>query len=102
MKSLLPCLMLPLAACASLGPDADPGPYLAYECEELDALAESFRADFTANLFADSELTEFERQVEAGSAQRIGDTTNIRRPFEKKQAEERRAIAAARKEKQCE
>ena len=101
MKSALPCLAMMLAACASVGPEADPGPYLSYECEELDALAESFRADYTAQLFADSDLSEFERQIESGAAQRIGDTTSVKRPFEARQAAERRAIAAARRQKQC-
>ena len=98
----LTLLALPLlAACASLGPQADPGPYLAYECEELDALAESYRADHTAQLFADSDLSEFERQVESGASQRIGDDTSVKRPFEQRQAQERRSIAAARRAKGC-
>ena len=101
MKSALPPLAALMVGCASIGPEADPGPFLAYECEELDALAETYRPDYTEQLFADSDITEFERQVESGASQRIGDNTSRKRPYEAKQAADRSAIAAARRQKKC-
>lgn len=93
-------LALSLGACASLD-RADPGKYAAYECEELDALAESYRPDYTEQLFADSDITEFERNIESGGAQRAGDSTSVQRPYEARMAAERRSIAAARRLKKC-
>ena len=106
MKSLPAILMslcLPLVAgCSTLDfQDAKPERYAAFDCDELEQLAESYRPDYTANLFSDSEDARFERRNESGASQRLGETSNAQRPYELRQERDRRSIALARRQKGC-
>ena len=103
MKHARLLLALPLlAACAT--PEikgADASRYADYDCEQLDQLSESYRPDYSTVLFENTDEELFNRRVQSGASQPVGEETNLQRPYEAEQARDRRSIALARREKGC-
>ena len=76
--------------------DADPEKYMAFDCEQLFQLAESYRPQTQELLFAD--VSDLERRNEGNRAS--GLLANPR-PYELEQDQERRSIDLARRKKGC-
>ncbi|WP_298917080.1 hypothetical protein [uncultured Algimonas sp.] len=76
--------------------EADPEKYMAYDCEQLGQLAESFRPLTQEIVFADR--SELERRNEGSRNVGLRDDP---RPYEVGQDRERRSIALARRKKGC-
>lgn len=76
--------------------DAEPEKYMAFECEQLDQLAESYRPQTQELLFAD--VSDLERRNEGNRGS--GLQTDAR-PYELEQERERRSIDLARRKKGC-
>lgn len=76
--------------------DAEPEKYMAFECEQLDQLAESYRPQTQELLFAD--VSDLERRNEGNRGS--GLQTNAP-DYQLEQERERRSIDLARRKKGC-
>ena len=95
--SVMGLAALLLTGCSTLDfQDADPEKYMAFNCEQLFQLAESYRPQTQELLFAD--VSDLERRNEGNRAS--GVLANPR-PYELEQDRERRSIDLARRKKGC-
>ncbi len=95
--SALLAAMVWLPACSTLKlNDAEPEKYMAYDCRQLFALAEAFRPETQAQLFAD--ISDLERRNLGNRGSGLSDNP---RPYEIEQERERRSISLAMREKDC-
>lgn len=76
--------------------EADPEKYMAFECEQLDQLAESYRPQTQELLFAD--VSDLERRNDGNRGSGLQSNP---RPYELEQDRERRSIDLARRKKGC-
>lgn len=86
-----------LTGCGTLNfKDAEPEKYMAFDCEQLDQLAESYRPQTQELLFAD--VSDLERRNEGNRGS--GLQTNAP-DYQLEQERERRSIDLARRKKGC-
>ncbi|MGB6317902.1 MAG: hypothetical protein WBG08_04640 [Litorimonas sp.] len=93
----LSALALLLSGCSTMDlNDAEPEKYMAYDCEQLFQLAEAYRPETQAQLFAD--VSDLERRNIGNRGSGLLDRP---RPYEIEQERERRSISLAMREKGC-